>query len=404
MRRFATLVIFSLCAVTWATTSPAVAQNSPALVVEPAASLVDGEVVTLEGTGFAASATVYFCQGSITANPSPSDCGTPVQATLTDAAGSFAVSVAVHRYLARSDGTITDCADGVSSCGFGATTLGATPPVVAPVTFDVLPPGPDPFRATGVVTDASGTALAGVDVWAYRSTDGWVGSQRTRTATDGSFALEDLIPNVGYRVKVLAPQTSNLVSQWIASNPAGSPYRNQYSSEVRLTAAVPSVVLTAQLHASATIEGDVTTSSGVGVAAVAVAGFLPDDIWVGAHAATTDAAGHYRIEGVWPGLDVIVRFQPPSGSGLATEWHDDVTLRRKATPVVLAAGEVVSVDAQLSASGPCRRAGDDRCTINGAARSPSDRAAHSPVKSGGRFSLKARMPSLASLLNITVAA
>ncbi len=105
---------------------------------------------------------------------------------------------------------------------------------------------------------------------------------------------------------------------------------------------------------NARIQGTVTDASGHPLAGVSVWAYLATDSWVGSVQATTDGSGHYVLEDAEPGLAYRIRFGPPNGSGLVTEWYGGPTSqgapsRESAADVRLTAAQaVVIADAQLA--------------------------------------------------------
>jgi Neocarzinostatin family len=95
----------------------------PTITVRPAANIDDGDVVTVSGTGFAASGSISLTQ-CLHNRPLASDwcdARTPVTAT-ADAAGAFSAQVTVHRGITLPSGEVHDCAP--SNCLIAATSAG----------------------------------------------------------------------------------------------------------------------------------------------------------------------------------------------------------------------------------------------------------------------------------------
>ena len=72
--------LFFACSLA-AIAGPSGAQTTRSLTVTPDSNLVGGDVVTLQGSGFAPLATIYFCQAVVAGTPDQSDCGVAYGAT-----------------------------------------------------------------------------------------------------------------------------------------------------------------------------------------------------------------------------------------------------------------------------------------------------------------------------------
>jgi hypothetical protein len=165
------------------------AQTTRTLTVVPDTGLHDGDAVTLHGTGFTPSESVFYCEGVIDASPDPGDCGTTIQSTSADSSGEFTTTFNVQRFI----GLSVDCAQPGANCGIGADDFFSSGGgiVVAPITF--VPQPPVELEITGTVTGPGGTPVAGAAVWAYAPSDSWVGSHRTVTAADGTYTLAKIV-------------------------------------------------------------------------------------------------------------------------------------------------------------------------------------------------------------------
>jgi hypothetical protein len=438
--------------------APSGAQPAPTVTVAPDTDLVDGDLVQLEGTGFAAGGTVFFCQGTVESaddDPDPTDCGAPISAVTANSAGAFSATYTVHRYLSLSGIGTVDCAQPSAGCLIGAANLGA-PGAVDPVTFRPQPPAsltvapdadlldddvvlvegtsfparfeldlcqggsvaglpagcdlstlqavttddaggfsasfavnrfvtplstptidcaaaaggcyiqagvfdpvslltpitfapqPPPEPLFGTVTDADGIPLAGVEVWAYAPDDAWVAARQATTGAGGSFAFDEIDPDIGYRLLFRPPTGSTLESQWFEDRP------NRRTATVVTVPSGGFAQANAQLHEGATISGAVTDAAGSPLAGVTVSAFGPYDTWAPSHLTATGPDGRFLIDAVrgreifQPGASYLLRFEPAPGSGLAVEWYDDAPTRRAATPVAVSDGQdVTGIDAIL---------------------------------------------------------
>lgn len=96
-------------------------------------------------------------------------------------------------------------------------------------------------RVAGVVRDASGIGIEGVQVQAFRVGATWVATRTTTTAADGSYALIDLPPG-SYHLRFGPPATSGLPVRWYD----GAPNR----SGATVVEAEPGAAATADLQYS----------------------------------------------------------------------------------------------------------------------------------------------------------
>ena len=318
------------------------------ITVAPNTGLADGDTVTVSGTNFGARSSIAMCEGII----SPSLCGGPVHTTTADVNGHFQTTMGVDRFLVVVGVGVIDCAQPQSSCGIGALDLtngGNT--AIKPIAFTPQPPVDDPFNARiiGRVTDTNGSPVAGAPVWAYRATDGWVGSVRTTTDQNGNYVLEDAEPGISYRLVFGAPPGSGLVAEWYGGPASGGSPTRANAFDVTLSANTPVVTANAALAAGGSITGTVVDATGAPVAHVVVWAYRNDNVYVGSYAIATAGDGTYRIAGIQPNTPLRLRFVPAAASGLRSEWFDNSPTRAGATPISVTAGATVTADARLDA-------------------------------------------------------
>jgi protocatechuate 3,4-dioxygenase beta subunit len=313
-------------------------QPPPAVTVIPSSGLVDGDVVAVSGISFFPGDVVFVCQGV------GQTCYEPSDSAQVDASGSFSVSFAVQRFMTTSGLTRLDCAAPSAGCSLTYGAPGRSGAV--PIAFAPQPPLP---QISGTVTDATGAPVAGVAVWAYSPSDGWVGSLQAVTDEQGSFEFAQVEPGVDYRILFRPPIGSPLGSEWWDEQPA-----RQLAKVVALSSAEITEVH-AQLEEAGSISGSVTDADGNPLPGVLVWAFSPGDTWIGSHTTSTSSDGTYRIDGLRAresGVEYRVLFSPPAGSGLAPEWFDDVAHRSLATAVSVPGAETVAgIDAQLEQPG-----------------------------------------------------
>ncbi len=126
---------------------------APAITVTPATGLVEGDVVTINGTGFPANAFLAFVQcgpgtGQEACNLSN------IRYVNANASGSFSMSFTPRRIL-RTQGVNHDCADaGACSIGGGTVPDGSGGSATASIRFDPsIPPPPPPVLTVTPTTD-----------------------------------------------------------------------------------------------------------------------------------------------------------------------------------------------------------------------------------------------------------
>ena len=190
---------------------------------------------------------------------------------------------------------------------------------------------------------AAASPVAGAAVWAYTSSDGYVGSVRTTTSAGGTYDLTGLTKGVVYRIRFGPPSASTLVPEWYNNAP-----RRGIALGITLTLSHPSKVADAQLDEGGSISGTVTGTGNAPVASVEVWAFNPGDRYVSLYKTTTAADGTYAIDGVFANEGYRVWFRPPSGSGYAREWFDDAPTAATATRFDVNPGSATTgIDAQL---------------------------------------------------------
>jgi Neocarzinostatin family/Carboxypeptidase regulatory-like domain len=309
--------------------------------VTPDSGLVDGEVVTVEGTGFPPSSPVDFCQGIANGTVDVSDCGAPVEETIVDEAGEFSATYPVQRFIAFGP-VMRDCA--APSAGCAMNFLLPNGSGLGQVTITFAPQTPVASLISGTVTDPEGAPVAGADVWAYTTSDTWVGSLQTVTAADGTYAFDGVVPGVSYRILFWRPPGSTLISEWFA----GAQTR---SVAFAITLAESEFVQAdAELEEGSGIAGSVTDAAGNPIEGVAVSAYGFGDTWVGSYIVSTEADGSFLIENVRNDT-FRIRFEPLTGSGLAFEWWQDAPNRRSADLVdVPPETTVTGIDAVLGPS------------------------------------------------------
>jgi hypothetical protein len=218
MRLFRIAVIVCLLAGSAMLALPAPASAAAAvLTVQPSSDLVDGTVLTIHGTGFPPSSSLFACEGIVDATPDFRDCGRGIPFT-TDVNGSFTTQYAVRRFITPVDtGVMVDCADPSNTCGIGAQVTADLngPSVIVTLGFraQTIVPRPDLMvrnRATGV--------LYGDNVY---STTGNGIQTRNHVLVDGEWTYAVVVQNDGN-------ETDDLVVSAPVQNGVGVDYFDGY--------------------------------------------------------------------------------------------------------------------------------------------------------------------------------
>ena len=194
----------------------------------------------------------------------------------------------------------------------------------------------------GHVTDSQGRPVQGVNVWVNPTLMIGGGSGNATTNANGDYLVSGLAAG-DYRVQFSAPMGSNLVSEYHPDTPDYS-----MAVPVKVPAGATVTGIDASLSTGASITGHVTDNQGHPVQGVNVSPVRPRCRWRPAPR-SRDANGDYVITGLSAG-DFRVRFSPPIGSNLVSEYHPDTTDYSTAVPVKVAAGATVTgIDVSLSA-------------------------------------------------------
>lgn len=197
-----------------------------------------------------------------------------------------------------------------------------------------------PGHISGTVTGPTGTVLPGSTLRLYRATDGLFPAATTTSLSSGLYWFAELA-NGEYRVHVTPPAGSPYAPTWV-----GGPTRER-ATAMTVTDFGGTHRADVVLQAPVSVTGTVTDGAGAALPGAEVAVFATGTAWLPSATATTGADGTYAVAGLASG-SYEVRVRPPTGSGLATEWHQDASSRQQATPLVLAPGAITTVDARLA--------------------------------------------------------
>lgn len=232
MRKIGTLLALgALAATLFGTTAPeARAAGTGAIVVDPSSDLIDGEIVTVTGSGWEAGHEVGLCQAVPVGIAGPQNCAAGAYTLVTvDTAGGFTQSLTIRRriFVPSLDDEI-DCADTSAGCVVGAAdTLDVVGTVVvAPISFGLVPDAPTilsaaPGYGSALVSWAAaadgGSPITGYWVTAY------VGFFPTKLVAFGPTATTQVVTGldngVTYRFKVRALNSVGKSAFSSATNP-----------------------------------------------------------------------------------------------------------------------------------------------------------------------------------------
>jgi hypothetical protein len=163
----ATILAASLWAFVPAVPAAAV---TPSITVTPNTGLVDGQTVTVAGSGWAAGDTVYYCEA---VNGTPQDsgnCDPPIGNVTADGSGSFSVPVKLDRIFTAFNTGPVDCADPARTCSIGAAHLDLSDLTVVPLNFAPQPPVITPITSPVLEGNSGTTNLVMPVTLSYAST------------------------------------------------------------------------------------------------------------------------------------------------------------------------------------------------------------------------------------------
>ena len=122
---------------------------TPSITVTPNTGLVDGQTVTVAGSGWASGDQVFYCEAINVAPQDSGNCDPPIPNVIADSTGSFSVSVKLDRiFTPFNAGHPVDCADPAQHCVIGAAHLDLSNLTLAPLSFAPRPPAIVPGAAS----------------------------------------------------------------------------------------------------------------------------------------------------------------------------------------------------------------------------------------------------------------
>jgi len=180
------------------------ASAATALTVTPNTNLVDGQTVTIDGSGFSSSTSVGVCEAVMDASPGPEDCNNGGYATVgTSASGDFSVPFAVKQSIfVPSLGRVVHC--WIESCFIGAadTSNVAGTAAFAPLTFVHVQPDAQVRRL-------SDNVIFGNDVY---GTDGTGETVTHSVAPSGAWSFAVQVENDGARTENITVNAAAVLS------------------------------------------------------------------------------------------------------------------------------------------------------------------------------------------------
>ena len=144
---------------------------TPSITVTPNTALVGGQTVTVTGSGWAPSDTVYYCEAINTVGPGSGDCDGLPPSVVADGSGNFTVMVTLDRVFSPfGGGPQVDCADPAQQCEIGAAHFDLSNLATVNLNFAPKPPVISSFGKS-LLEGNSGTSNAVVPVTlSYAST------------------------------------------------------------------------------------------------------------------------------------------------------------------------------------------------------------------------------------------
>ncbi|MHB8378825.1 MAG: carboxypeptidase regulatory-like domain-containing protein [Acidimicrobiales bacterium] len=185
---------------------------------------------------------------------------------------------------------------------------------------------------SGTVSAAVGGAdLAGLCVNAFSVGGTTSAGTAVRSAADGTYTIQGLLPGNYYVDFSAGPCGGNYVTQWYNATPTGASSMSG-ASEVAVTVASPATSINAAMSVSTSISG--TVSAAVGGADLANMCVWAFPVGGGAtESATTAVNGTYTIAGVAAGSYTVEFATNPCGGGnYATQWYNGTA---SGTPVTV---------------------------------------------------------------------
>ncbi len=191
----------------------------------------------------------------------------------------------------------------------------------------------------GTVTDDGGVGIANVEVHVHAPALPATNASAT-TAADGTYEIRGLVPDSYVVAFGTAEHGLNYVAEVYDNAPTQSA-----ATMVELAEGQTATGVDAELAHGASISGTVTDEPGAPVAGLHVVAFTAG---LPAFHASTDAAGHYTVNGL-PAGSYTVRFSASSTFTYVEEYWDDSHDWHQVTPVPLAAAEArTGIDAVLT--------------------------------------------------------
>ncbi len=192
---FRALVVLALVAAGTVAKAGAASADVAAITVTPSTGLVNGQVVTVAGTGWLPSSVVGVCEADPVAGGGVDDCadGDFVEVT-TDTIGSFSTPITLKRdFAVAATGGRIDCADPSVQCIIGAAQADDVADTAIGFTITFAPGQPEIVPGNISVGEGnSGTSEMDLPVTlSFASTDTVTAHWATATAPDTAFGHAD---------------------------------------------------------------------------------------------------------------------------------------------------------------------------------------------------------------------
>ena len=191
-------------------------------------------------------------------------------------------------------------------------------------------------KITGRVTNAGGSGVDRVTVFAYRSDSG-APVRGVFTKADGTYSLD--IEAGAYKLIFAPPDGSNLQAEYYDDKPS-----RDAADPITVNAGRAVTGVNAALAGTGQIGGKVTDTSKIGIAGATVTAYTPDGQTAGT--TTSGTGGAYTLGGLRAG-SYKVGFSGP-GATYVPEFHSNRATLGAADAVTVATGKTTAITADLA--------------------------------------------------------
>ncbi|WP_259312502.1 carboxypeptidase regulatory-like domain-containing protein [Capillimicrobium parvum] len=190
---------------------------------------------------------------------------------------------------------------------------------------------------SGRVTDAGGSGVDRVTVFAYRANTG-EGAGGTYTAPDGTYQLD--LEAGAYKLIFAPPDGSSLLREYYDDKPT-----RDAADPITVDAGRAVTGVNASLAGAGQIGGKVTDTAKTGIAGATVTAYSLDGQTAGS--TTTGTGGAYTLAGLRAGSYKVGFSGPPNGP-YVPEFHSDRATLGSANAVTVTAGRTTAISADLA--------------------------------------------------------